>query len=50
MPRRQEKLPSLTARANWGKYAAGIATEAAFILGLAAVALILAVVALAVFR
>lgn len=44
--RRDEGYPSLTAREHWGKYAFGILTETAFILALAAVALVLAVVAM----
>ena len=43
---RDEGYPSLTAREHWGKYALGIVTETAFILGLTAIALLLAVVAM----
>ena len=40
----------MLSRGQWGLYAAGMATEAAFILGLAATALALAVLAVAVYR
>lgn len=42
--------PGITARENWAKYAAGILTESVFILGLTALALLMAVVAMAVCR
>ena len=45
---KQEGYPSLTAREHWGRYSAGILTETLFILGLTAVAFILAVIALAI--
>jgi len=45
---RVEGYPSLTAREHWGKYAAGMATEAAYILALTLVALVLALVAAAI--
>lgn len=45
-----ERVPRLTAREHWGQYLAGIVTEAAFILGLAGVGLLLAAVAMAVFK
>jgi len=47
---RSEAYPSLTAREHWGKYAAGMATEAVFILGLTLVGYLLAVVALVIWR
>lgn len=47
---RKEAYPSLTARQHWGKYAAGMATETLFILGLSVVALLLAVVATVIWR
>lgn len=47
---RTEGVPSLTARANWGKYAVGMAVEALFILALTAVGYLLAVVGMAVWR
>jgi len=40
-----EGYPSLTAREHWGRYAAGMFTEALFILALALVGLALALVA-----
>ena len=43
-----EGYPSLTAKEHWGRYAAGMATEAAFILALALVGFALAVVALVI--
>lgn len=43
---RNEGYPSLTAREHWGKYAAGILAESAFILGLTAVSFLLAVIAM----
>jgi hypothetical protein len=45
---RTEGYPSLTAREHWGKYAAGMATEAVFILGLTLVGFLLAAVALVI--
>ncbi len=45
---RAEGYPSLIAREYWGKYAAGMATEALFILGLTLVGFLLAVVALVI--
>jgi len=45
---RTEGYPSLTAREHWGKYAAGMATEALFILALMLVGFVLAVVALVI--
>jgi len=47
---RTEGYPSLTAREHWGKYAMGMATEALFILGLTTVGLLLAVVAMVIWR
>jgi hypothetical protein len=47
-PRRTEGYPSLTAREHWGKYAAGMATEALFILGLTGVGFLLAVIAMVI--
>jgi hypothetical protein len=44
--RKEEGYPSLTAREHWGRYAAGILTETAFILGLTLLAFVLAVVAM----
>jgi len=43
---RNEGYPSLTAREHWGKYSAGILAETAFILGLTAIAFLLAVIAM----
>lgn len=43
---RTEGYPSLTAREHWGKYSLGILAESAFILGLTALAFLLAVVAM----
>lgn len=43
--RKMEGYPSLTARKHWGRYAAGMATEALFILALTAVGFALAWVA-----
>ncbi len=45
---RAEGYPSLTARQHWGKYAAGVAVETAYILALALIALGLAFVAAAI--
>ena len=47
---RTEGYPSLTAKEHWGKYAAGMVTEAVFILALTAVAFLMAVVALVIYR
>jgi hypothetical protein len=47
-PNKTEGYPSLTAREHWGKYAAGMATEAAFILLLTLVGLALAVIAMVI--
>jgi len=49
-PNRTEGYPSLTAREHWGKYAAGIATEALFILALTAVGFLLAVIGMVIWR
>lgn len=43
-------LPQLTARENWARYAAGVATEALFILGLTSVGLALAFVATVIWK
>jgi len=48
--RRTESYPSITAREHWAKYAAGMGTEALFILGLSLVGFLLAVVALVIWR
>lgn len=45
---RTEGYPSLTAREHWGRYAAGMATEAVFVLGLTALGFALALLAQAV--
>ena len=45
---RTEAYPSLTAREHWGSYAAGMATEAAFILVLTLVGFGLAVLAMVI--
>lgn len=45
-PNRVEGYPSLTAREHWARYAAGMLTEALFILGLTLVAFALAVIAM----
>lgn len=50
MADRTEKVPSLTAREHWGRYAAGMAAETGFILGLSAVAYLLGVIAKLVWR
>lgn len=47
---RSEGYPSLTAREHWGKYAAGMLTEAVFILGLTAVGFLLAVIGLVIWQ
>jgi hypothetical protein len=47
-PKRTEGFPSLTAREHWGSYAAGLATEAAFILTLTALGLLMAIVAMVI--
>lgn len=47
---RKEAYPSLTARKHWGKYAAGMATEALFILVLSVLALVMAVLAMVIWR
>jgi hypothetical protein len=49
-PERTEGYPSITAREHWGKYAAGMATEALFVLGLTAVGLLLAAIAMVIWR
>ena len=46
--RRTEGYPSLTAREHWGSYAAGMATEAIFILALTLVGFGLAVLAMVI--
>ena len=40
--KRTESYPSLTAREHWGRYAAGLVAEVAFILVLVATGLVLA--------
>jgi len=45
---RTEGYPSLTAREHWGKYAAGMATEAVFILALTAAGFLLALIAMVI--
>jgi hypothetical protein len=54
MPRakleRTEGYPSITARKHWGKYAAGMATETLFVLGLTAIGLLLAAAAIAIWQ
>lgn len=45
-----EGYPSLTARENWGSYALGMATEAAFALGLMALGLLLALLGALIWR
>jgi hypothetical protein len=47
---RTEGYPSLAAREHWGKYAAGMATEALYILVLTAVGFLLAVIGMAVWQ
>lgn len=47
---RVEGYPSLTARKHWGRYAAGMATEAIYILALTTVGLLLAVVGMAIWQ
>lgn len=47
---RKEGFPSLTAREHWGKYMAGMATEALFILALSTLALVMAIVAMVIWR
>lgn len=47
---RTEGLPSLTARQHWPRYAAGMATEAAFILGLSLIGFLLAVIGMVIWR
>jgi hypothetical protein len=47
---RSEGYPSLTARKHWGKYAAGMATEAAYVLTLTAAGLILAAIAMVIWK
>jgi hypothetical protein len=43
-------LPRLTARENWPRYAAGMATEALFVLGLTGIGLLLAIVATVIWQ
>jgi len=45
---KDEGYPSLTAREHWGRYSAGMLTEAVFILGLMLIAFVLAVIAMAI--
>jgi len=47
---RTEIYPSLTAREHWGRYAAGMATEALYILVLTAVGYLLAVIAMGIWQ
>lgn len=47
---RPERYPRLTGRRHWGSYALGMATEVAFILGLALVGLLLALLGSAIWR
>lgn len=47
---RTEGYPSLTAREHWGKYAAGMATEVAFILVLTGAGLALAAIAMVIWQ
>lgn len=47
---KKQGFPSLTAGENWGKYLAGLGTEILFGLGLALIALVIAVVMLAVMK
>ena len=44
----EEGYPRLTAREHWGRYSAGMFTEAVFILGLTLVAFGMAIVAMAI--
>lgn len=50
MPDSAQSRHGLTVRENWGRYAAGMLTEAAFILGLTGLALLMALIAIAVCR
>lgn len=50
MPNGEQDRETLTARRNWSRYAAGVLTEAAFILALTGIALLMAVLATAVVR
>jgi hypothetical protein len=45
---KEEGYPSLTAREHWGRYSAGMLTEALFILGLTLIAYVLAAIAMAI--
>lgn len=45
---RTQGVPSLTARSNWGKYLAGMATEVLFVFALIAAGVVLAIVALVI--
>jgi hypothetical protein len=47
---RSEGYPSITARAHWRRYAAGMATEVVFILALAGAGLVMAVIAAAIWK
>jgi biopolymer transport protein ExbB/TolQ len=47
---RVEGYPSLTAREHWGKYAAGMATEVLFVLTLTAAGLLIAAIAMVIWR
>jgi hypothetical protein len=44
--KKEEGYPSLTAREHWGRYAAGVLTETAFILGLTLIAFAMAALAM----
>lgn len=48
MPPIGQRAPGLTGRENWGRYALGLVTEVAAILGTALLALVLAAIAQAV--
>lgn len=48
--RQSEGYPSLTARQHWSKYALGMATEVLFILALALVGLLLALLGRVIWR
>lgn len=47
---RKEAFPSLAARKQWGRYAAGMVTEALYILFLSAVGLLFALLAKVIWR
>jgi hypothetical protein len=49
-PERFEGYPSITAREHWGKYASGMVAETLFTLGMTGIGLLLAVVAMAIWR